>query len=168
MSFMTDASSGPEAMAPALLCFDGSEDAAAAIAQGAKLLKPQRAVVLTVCEPVAVWEPYDPATILNAPLAKIASTALGLDEALEEVAREKMEQGLTLARRAGLGAEGRVAKGKAWRVICQVAAELGAEPIVMGARGLSRVQSALLGSVSSAVLAHAGRPVLVIPHRHEG
>jgi len=35
--------------------------------------------------------------------------------------------------------------------------------IVLGARGLSRVESILLGSVSSAVVTHAKRPVLVVP-----
>ena len=38
-----------------------------------------------------------------------------------------------------------------------------AEPIVIGSRGLGRAQSALLGSVSSAVIAHAKRTVLVGP-----
>ena len=60
---------------------------------------------------------------------------------------------------------GSVADGKIWRAICDEADNLDAEPIVVGARGLSRVQSALLGSVSSAVVVHAHRPVLVIPGR---
>lgn len=167
MSSMPADPSPREGSSPVLLCFDGSPDAAAAISQAGKLLASRQAVVLTVWEPVAVWEPYDPATILSAPLARVASNALGLDEALEEVAREKLDEGLTLARRAGLQAEGRLARGKAWRVICHVAEELSAEAIVLGARGLSRVGSMLLGSVSSAVLAHAGRPVLVIPRRRE-
>jgi hypothetical protein len=38
-----------------------------------------------------------------------------------------------------------------------------AAPIVLGARGLSRVQSLLLGSVSSAVAAHANRALLIVP-----
>lgn len=42
---------------------------------------------------------------------------------------------------------------------------LGAEPIVMGARGLRGVESALPDSVSSAVVFHAKRPVLVVPHQ---
>jgi nucleotide-binding universal stress UspA family protein len=46
--------------------------------------------------------------------------------------------------------------------IGRLAAELDAELIVVGSRGLSRVKSALLGSTSRELLAHAGRPVLVV------
>jgi nucleotide-binding universal stress UspA family protein len=69
-----------------------------------------------------------------------------------------------LAREAGFDARGQLARGKTWRAICDTADELDAAPIVLGARGLSRVESVLLGSVSEAVLVHAKRPVLVIPH----
>jgi nucleotide-binding universal stress UspA family protein len=72
-----------------------------------------------------------------------------------------------LATESGFHAQGRVVSGRAWRAICQVATELDAEVIVLGARGLGRVQSALLGSVSSAVLVHAKRPVLVVPRHPE-
>jgi nucleotide-binding universal stress UspA family protein len=58
-----------------------------------------------------------------------------------------------------------VAGGKAWRTICDVASEVGAEVIVLGARGLSRVGGMLLGSVSSAVAVHAKRPVLIVLHQ---
>ena len=148
---------------PVLLCFDGSDDAAAAIAQAGELLGPRTAVVLTVWEPVAVWEPYDPATILTAPVSKLASKALGLDEIGNELARDKADRGVALARDAGFEAHGRVEEGKSWRAICEVAEELDAGAIVVGARGLSRIQSVLLGSVSAAVVVHAHRPVLVIP-----
>lgn len=40
-----------------LLCFEGSDDARAAIAEAGELLAPQAAVVLTVWEPVASWAP---------------------------------------------------------------------------------------------------------------
>jgi nucleotide-binding universal stress UspA family protein len=151
-----------------LLCFDGSEDAAAAIANAGEVLSPRTAVVLTVWEPVAVWEPYDPVTILSAPVSKLASKALGLDEIADELAREKMDRGVVLARKAGFEAQGRVAKGKSWRAICDVAEEIDAATIVVGARGLSRVESVLLGSVSSAVAIHAMRPVLIVPPLHRG
>jgi nucleotide-binding universal stress UspA family protein len=148
---------------PALLCFDGSEDASAAINRAGELLRLNPAVVLTVWEPFAVWEPYDPVTILSAPLEKLASKALALDEIAEELAQEKMAQGLSLATAAGFTADGRTASGKAWRTICSVAKEIDAGVIVLGARGLSRVGSVLLGSVSSAVSVHAKRPVLIVP-----
>jgi len=148
---------------PVLLCFDGSEDAAAAIATAGELLGPRIAVVLTVWEPVAVWESYDPATILTAPASKLFSEELGLNGIANELAGEKAGRGVALARKAGFEVHGRVAEGKSWRTICDVAEELDAEPIVVGARGLSRVQSALLGGVSSAVVVHANCPVLVVP-----
>jgi nucleotide-binding universal stress UspA family protein len=148
---------------PVLICYDGSEDAAAAIATAGRILGPRRAVVLTVWEPVAVWQPYDPATGLTAPLSKLASRALGLDEIARDLAEERVTAGSEVAREAGFEAQGRTAGGKPWRVICDVANDIDAEPIVVGARGLSRVQSALLGSVSAAVVQHSRRSVLVVP-----
>jgi len=70
-----------------------------------------------------------------------------------------------IARGAGFDAQSRVAGGKPWRVICDVADEIEAEAIVLGARGLSRMQSALLGSVSAATVHHTRHAVLVVPHR---
>ncbi len=129
------------------------------------MLAPHAAVVPTVWEPVASWEPYDPATILSAPLSRLAANALALDEIARDLARERAKRGTELATAAGFQAEGRSSEGKPWRTICEVAEELGAEPIVVGARGLGRVESALLGSVSAAVVTHARRAVLVVPHQ---
>lgn len=147
-----------------LLCFDGSDDAAHAIVRAGELLGPRNAVVVSVWEPVAVWEPYDPATILAAPAGKLASRALGLDEIAEVSTNEMMKRGIAVAQKAGFVAEGRTARGKPWRAICELARDIDAGLIILGARGLSRAASVLLGSVSSAVLLHAKRPVLVIPH----
>ena len=164
MSGFESASGKPKSVV--LLCFDGSDDASAAIAKAGELLAPRAATVLTVWEPVASWAPYDPATILSAPLSRLAANEMDFDEIVRDLARERMHHGIGLAAAAGFRAEGRLEKGKAWRMICRVADQLGAEPIVLGARGLGRVQSALLGSVSSAVVLHAKRPLLVVP-RHE-
>jgi nucleotide-binding universal stress UspA family protein len=147
-----------------LLCFDGSDGARAAIAKAGQVLAPRVAVVLTVWEPVASWAPYDPATILSAPVSRLASKKLGLDETIRDLGRERMDEGTKLAAAAGFEAEGRLEKGKPWRLICEVADGLGAEAIVVGARGFGGVESALLGSVSAAVVHHAKRPVLVVPH----
>lgn len=149
---------------PVLLCFDGSDDAAKAIAEAGALLRSGSAVALTVWEPCATWEPYDPATILTAPVSKLASGVLELDEIAQAAAAQTVAEGVSLAVAAGFTAQGRTVDGKPWRAICDVAEEIDASTIVLGARGLSRVESVLLGSVSSAVAVHAKRPVLIVPH----
>ena len=148
---------------PVLLCFDGSDDAAAAIAKAGEFLAPRSAVVLTVWEPVRLWEPWDPLTIVSAPLGRLIAKELDLDQLVADVAHDKAAHGTELATAAGFNATARIARGKAWETICEVAEELGAEPIVIGSRGLGRAQSALLGSVSAAVIVHAKRTVLVGP-----
>jgi nucleotide-binding universal stress UspA family protein len=150
---------------PILLCFDGSNDAQNAIHRAGRLLGPRPAVVIAVSEPVRLWEPSDPATVLGAPIGKLLSKAVQLEETIDEVAQAQVNRGVELARAAGFDARGRVAREKPWRAICDVGNEIDAEAIVLGARGLSRVESALLGSVSATVVAHAGRPVLVIHQR---
>ena len=144
-----------------LLCYDGSGDAAGAIAKAGELLSPRDAVVLTVWEPVRLWEPWDPATIISIPLAKLAAHELDLDEVLAGIAADKATEGVARARAAGFEATSRLAKGKVWQAVCELADELDAEPIVLGSRGLGRAGAALLGSVSAAVIAHTQRPVLV-------
>jgi nucleotide-binding universal stress UspA family protein len=153
---------------PILLCFDGSEDAAAAIAHAGRVLSHRDAIVLSVWEPISVWAPYDPATVLSAPLERLAASGLELDSIAAELAGETAERGARLAREAGFRTETKVAGGRVWRTVCDVAEELGAEAIVMGSRGLGRVGGVLLGSVSSAVVVHAGRPVLIVPHPRSG
>jgi nucleotide-binding universal stress UspA family protein len=48
--------------------------------------------------------------------------------------------------------------------VLDVAAERDAAVIVAGRRGISRVQSALMGSVSNGLVKHAPISVLVVPH----
>lgn len=81
----------------------------------------------------------DPATILSAPLSRLASHALGLDDIAQELAREKLDTGMALVSDAGFEVQGRIAEGKTWKAICDVAEEIDAAAIVVGARGLSRV-----------------------------
>jgi hypothetical protein len=81
----------------ALLCFEGSDDAAAAIAKAGEFLAPGSAVVLTVGEPVRVWEPWDPVTIVSA-LGRLVAKEIDLDQIVADVARDKAEHGTEFAR----------------------------------------------------------------------
>ena len=77
-------------------------------------------------------------------------------------------EGVEAAVRAGFEAEAVVAAADSvagvWGAVLDVAAEREAAAIVAGRRGISRVQSALMGSVSNGLVNHAPISVLVVPH----
>lgn len=152
---------------PVLLAFDGSRDAEAAIIKAGQMLAPRNAVVITAWEPAASWAPYDPVTVITAPVDRLISYAAGIDDSLRDIAQETLERGVRLAIEAGFHATGRLVRGRPSHAIRAAAEELGADPIVVGARGAGRIESALLGSVSGSLVAHAKRPVLVVPRRTE-
>jgi nucleotide-binding universal stress UspA family protein len=146
---------------PVLFCYDGSQGSRAAMAAAADLVShPAPAVVLTIWQPAAVR------------LAQAGSFGVGYLSDEEQVdgqearlAAEAAEEGVENARAHGYDASSRVEEATegAARMIIQVADELDARLIVCGRRGRGAITSALLGSVSHAVLAHAGRPVLIAP-----
>jgi nucleotide-binding universal stress UspA family protein len=150
------------AKSPLLLCYDGSEDAKAAIGRAGELFGGRSAVVLTV------WEGFT--EVMARAGAGLAAAPLdfeAIDAASEQAARDRAEEGADLAREAGLEAQPRIAKRlvAVWQTIVDTARELDAEAIVVGTRGLTGLKSVLLGSVSRGVLQHAGRPVMVVPAR---
>jgi nucleotide-binding universal stress UspA family protein len=150
---------------PLVLCYDGSEDAKHAIERAGLLLGGGNAVVL------AVWQP---ASALGS-FAWSGATAtmvnfVELDRAAAEDGDRLAGEGVRIAREAGLVAEPIAveATGPVWKTILDVADRYDAAMIVMGSRGLTGVQSMLLGSVSSAVVQHADRPALVVRRQHPG
>lgn len=77
-------------------------------------------------------------------------------------------RGAEAALEAGLQAEPRVDRGdRVASVIVSVAAQIDSAAIVLGPRGLSGLQSALLGSVSHSVLHQARQPVLLVRRPEE-
>jgi nucleotide-binding universal stress UspA family protein len=148
---------------PVLFCYDGSEGSRAAMAAAAELVAhPAPVVVLTIWQPAAVL------------LARAGGFGGGylsdegkVDGEQAQLAGEAAEEGMERARDHGYDASSRVEEATegAGRRIIEIADELDARLIVCGRRGLGAVASALLGSVSHVVLAHAGRPVLIAPER---
>ena len=147
---------------PVLFCYDGSEGSRAAMVAAAELIAPAPAVVLTIRQPAAV---------LLARAGGFGGTYLSEEDKVDgeqaQMARDAAEEGVARAREHGYDASSRVEEATegAGRRIIEIADELDARLIVCGRRGLGAVASALLGSVSHLVLAHAGRPVLIAPER---
>jgi nucleotide-binding universal stress UspA family protein len=145
---------------PVLICYDGSPDAARGIEAAAKLLGARSAVVLDVAPPITAAES----------VATISPVVPGA--AFEQMntadAGRVAAQGAELARASGFDAEARAALGApTWETVVDVADELDAAVIVIGSRGLKGAREALVGSLSHEVAEHAGRPVLVVPPRHD-
>jgi nucleotide-binding universal stress UspA family protein len=146
---------------PVLFCYDGSKGSQAAMVAAAELVAhPAPAVVLAIWQPAAVL------------MARAGGFGVGylsdegrVDGEQAQAAADAAEEGVERARAHGYEASARVEEATegAGRRIVEIADELDARLIVCGRRGLGAVASALLGSVSHIVLAHAGRPILIAP-----
>lgn len=146
--------------APLLVCYDGSENAKHACRRAGELLTGRSSLLLTVWETTAIMGSQAWAGSME-PMLDYAR----VDRAAADAAGRRAEEGLAIARDAGLNAAPLVvqASGSVWKTIVDLADGHDAAMIVMGSRGLTGVRSLLLGSVSSHVVHHAGRPVLVVP-----
>jgi nucleotide-binding universal stress UspA family protein len=143
-----------------LIAYDGSADAQAAVERGAKLLRDGQAAILSV------WEP-----IIDVLERTGSAFAIGdmdyqtVDRESEAQARKRAQEGARYAEQAGLKAqvEVRPRQDSVAGTILAAAADLDADAILIGTRGLTGVKSLLLGSVSHAVVQHADRAVIVVP-----
>jgi nucleotide-binding universal stress UspA family protein len=145
-----------------LIAYDGSEGAQAAIERAGVVLGGGRAVVATAWSPL---RDAAPAALLALPAGVIEAAVDDIDAATEEHARDVAADGAERARKAGFDAEPRAVRSseRYFRTLLTLADELDAPVIVMGSRGRSAAASAVLGSVSTGVLHHGRRPVLVVP-----
>ena len=145
-----------------LLCYDGSANADEAVRAAARTFPGARALVVHVRDPVG----QVPAVPGIPGLGGLLKGGLEeMDREAERVSQQTARRGAQLAADAGLRAEGlsHRAERRAWRAILGLAAERESDVVVVGRRGASGAERALLGSVSAAVVEHADRPVLVVP-----
>jgi nucleotide-binding universal stress UspA family protein len=148
---------------PTLLCTDGSDEAVGALVAGVELLGRARSYLL-----VTVADAPDPDVLTGTGHAGAAMTDAEFDLAVGR-AHESARQVLTEAE-AHLGladVEVRVLAGEPASAICEAAAELDAEAIVIGSRGRGGLKRALLGSVSDYVVRNAPCTVVVTRARHD-
>ena len=147
-----------------LVCYDGSADAQAAIVRAGELMPGSDAVVLVIWETVV--ETMNREGSLGVGLGMVATYSdENTDAAVKQAAVDRAAEGTERAVTADLVAQPRIVNREEdiARAILATAADIEADLIVLGTRGLGAVKSLMLGSVTHAVLHHADRPVLVIP-----
>ena len=144
-----------------LLAYDGSESAQAAILHAANLFPNRPLLVLSVARSVAAT---GSASIAGIPTSVGGEAIARLDEETRRQAEALAEEGAAAARAAGLkaSAAGAMADGSIWGAIVRVAEDKNVAAVMVGSRGRSDLRSALLGSVSSGVVHHSDRPVVVV------
>lgn len=153
-----------------LLADDGSPASQAATHAAGALFPGARALVLTVRrEPMRLVE-VSAAARIAVPDSVISDGAAALDRETAAIALATATAGAERATAAGLVAEARTVDepGSPWRAVRRVAEEIGADVVVCGTRGQGGLSRAVVGSTSSALLQHAGRPVLVVPEAGGG
>ena len=151
---------------PVLFCFDGSDSSQQALAAAGALLRPGDAVILTV------WQTMATQLLASGGFAEwgYLPDEGDLDAQEQAAAVAAAEAGATLARRHGWQAQARVVNSQStiWQTVIEVADELDAALIVLGARGRNAAKRALLGSVVESVLHHSHRLALIAPELRTG
>ena len=145
---------------PVLFCYDGSEGSRAALSVAVELvMHPADAVVLVVWTPVALQLARGGSLLAAVP------NEGEMDEEESAAAQRLADEGAEGANRRGYNASARIARANesVAKTIREVAREIDARLIVCGQRGRGAFASAVLGSVSHQLSAHAERPVLIAP-----
>ena len=145
---------------PVLFCYDGSDGSKAALSVAVELvMHPADAVVLVVWTPIAVQLARGGSLLAAVP------NEGEMDEEESAAAQRLADEGAEGAKRRGYNASARIAQANesVAKTISEVAREIDARLIVCGQRGRGAIASAVFGSVSHQLSAHAERPVLIAP-----
>jgi nucleotide-binding universal stress UspA family protein len=150
---------------PAVVAYDGSDEARAAIETAIELFAGRRLIVVSVWEPglAQAMAPLRDPTGAGYPISTPAEAA-AIDEIQHDHAVRAADEGAGLARELGAQAESLSVADEAdvAETLAAIADEQDAAALVIGSRGLGRVKSSLFGSTSRELLRRTHRPVLVV------
>lgn len=131
-----------------LVAVDGSPLSDKAVKVAASIAKPESKVTLVH-------------VVVN-PSIPYGGEYLTVERQLRTYGEEVLKKGTELAKSLGLDVATRLEGGDAADEIIRIADAENYDLIVVGSRGLSRVKAFLLGSVSSKIMSHAKKSVLIV------
>ena len=141
-----------------LLPVDGSDGALEAVRYALRL---QREGLRASFVLAAVQEPTYTYEMLLPPDADVLDRLTGAEGA------RALNRAVALFEAAGLNFEREIGSGDPAPALLEIAQRFGCEAIIMGARGRGALRSALLGSVSQAVLQASTVPVTIVKHNDD-
>jgi nucleotide-binding universal stress UspA family protein len=136
-----------------LLPVDGSEIALEAVRFAVRLVRDglgASVVLANVQEPASLYEMV------------VAHDIEVIDRVCAEAGAHALAPAQALLQAAGISFESEVAKGDPAHTLVDILERYGCDLVVMGARGMGNLRSAMLGSVSHEVLHAAGVPVMIV------
>ncbi len=136
-----------------LLPIDGSETALEAVRQALRMLSEGLRASLVLANV------QEPATLYEMLLAHDADV---IEKVSAQAGMHQLEPAVALVREAGVEHEIEVGRGDPAHTLIDILENFGCDMVVMGARGMGTLRSALLGSVAHEVLHAAAVPVLVV------
>jgi len=137
-----------------LIATDGSTGSAKAVEEGVRLAK--------LLDAEAIFVAVAPPPLLL-PAGRGPRYGTSVDRS--RTMRDALENAIPYAEERRVAFETILLDGSAEKETLELAREREVDLIVVGSRGRGPVKSALLGSVSTAIVHHADRPVLVVPSR---
>ena len=135
-----------------MIAVDGSSESLHAVREALKL------IARGLRAEVALVHVQEPASLLELATQDADAIAAAAVDAGEHL----MAPAASLLDAAGVGYSMEVVLGEPGNVLVDMAEQLNADMVIMGARGLGAIQSVIAGSVSKAVLTHCTKPVLVV------
>ena len=149
---------------PALIAYDGSDGARAAIAAAGRLVSGRQATIVNVWNS-PMRNTLSGRALAGAPVDELRAFSADYEQLFADAAASVVEEGVALARAAGLDAAGETIESGsgAWRALADAASERRAAVIVAGSRGRGGLASTILGSVSSGLVHNAETPALIVP-----